>query len=72
MTLFRIVDLRKSAASQDIQVEANSPEDAAALILGMHVFRGGTAGNVVCRVYWQSRDSLNMVRLYRSSNQRKR
>ncbi len=64
MPVFRIVDMRASTIVPEAQIEAESPEAAAQQALGMKVFRGGVTRNLVCRVYWQSRDNLNMVRLY--------
>lgn len=64
MPIFRIVDLRSTTVTPEYTVEENSPERAAEIALGMKVFRSGDRKNLVCRVYWHSRDNLNMVRLY--------
>lgn len=46
-------------------VDAGSPEEAALKALGMAAVRGGKPNRLVCRVYWQTSDNTNMVRLYR-------
>lgn len=70
MPIFRVVDLRSMTITPEYNVEESSPEGAAEIALGMRVFRGGDRKNLVCRVYWQSRDSLNMVRLYSQAGER--
>lgn len=64
MTQFRVVDLRDNGTNE-IELTAKSPEDAAARALDLSVTRSGSPKNLVCRVYWSDRpDSRNMVRLY--------
>lgn len=62
--MFRVVDLRAGTIRPEVEIQADSPEEAAAIALGVRVFRGGSRENLVCRVYWESRGNLNMVRLY--------
>jgi len=69
MPIFRVVDLRSMTITPEYNVEENSPERAAEIALGMRVFRSGDRRNLVCRVYWQSRHGLNMVRLYRQTDE---
>lgn len=70
MPIFRVVDLRTMTITPEYNVEENSPERAAEIALGMKVFRSGGRKNLVCRVYWQGREGLNMVRLYNQSGER--
>ena len=70
MPIFRVVDLRSMTITPEYNVEENSPERAAEIALGMRVFRSGGRKNLVCRVYWQSQESLNMVRLYSQPGER--
>jgi hypothetical protein len=64
MPMFRVVDLRSTTITPEYTIEENSPERAAEIALGTSVIRNGDRKNLVCRVYWQSKESLNMVRLY--------
>lgn len=65
---FRVVDLRQSAPSSDIDIivdDAPTPEAAARQALGIDVVRSGARRDIVAKVYWQPLGQpLTMVRLY--------
>ena len=64
---FRVIDLRTGVIEPEIVVEAQSPEEAAQRALGIKAFRSGVPKHLVCRVYWVSNGTTNMVRLYKAS-----
>ena len=64
LTAFRIIDLRATTIQPEIERHADSPEKAAEEHFGMRLFRSGKKADLVCRIYWHSREDLNMVRLY--------
>lgn len=66
MAEFRVVDLRSGNVERETVIEASSPEEAAERILGVRSFRSGRRGHLVCRVYWVSNGTTNMVRLYKA------
>jgi hypothetical protein len=63
--VFRVVDVRPGSWAED-QVKASSPEEAARLILGMELARGGNKREtLIAKVYSTSAEgNLSMVRLY--------
>jgi hypothetical protein len=63
MTEYQVVDLRDQINPMT-PVQATSPEDAATKVLGIAVFRSGRRPDLVARVYWNSAEARNMVRLY--------
>lgn len=67
MAEFRVVDLRSGRIEPDRFVEAKSPEEAAAKALDVEGVRSGSRKNLLCRVYWETVNGNNMVRLYRLS-----
>lgn len=64
MPKFRVIDLRTGVIEPEASVEANSPEEAAEKALGIKAFRSGAPKHLVCRVYWVTNGTTNMVRLY--------
>jgi hypothetical protein len=61
---FRVIDLRSKVIQPEQTVEANSPEQASEIALGVRGVRSGKPKNLICRVYWQEVGKTNMVRLY--------
>jgi len=61
---FRVIDLRTAVIEPETAVEASSPEEAADKALGIKAFRSGVPKHLVCRVYWVTNGTTNMVRLY--------
>jgi len=65
---FRVIDLRTAVIEPEAAVEAKSPEEAAEKALGIKALRSGVPKHLVCRVYWVTNGTTNMVRLYSQSN----
>jgi hypothetical protein len=67
-TSYRVVDLRTNVIDPlDVLVEGvQTPEQAAAHVVGHRVVRSGAKKDLVARVYWQPLGQpLSMVRLYK-------
>jgi hypothetical protein len=64
--LFRVVDCRTElSVLADSEVMADTPEQAALLVLGEVLVRGSPKpAGLRARVYFQSGEGLTMVRLY--------
>lgn len=66
MPTFRIIDLRSDSPEAEHVVSDTSPESAAGAALGLALVRAGSPSRLVCKVYWQSANDTNMVRLYQA------
>lgn len=60
---YRIVDIRK-VPPVELVAEGASPERVAEDLLSLKLIRSGKSPNLVCRVFWQNGETMNMVRLY--------
>jgi hypothetical protein len=69
---YRVIDLRTNLIDAlEVEVQANTPEEAAEKALGEHLVRGGKRGDIRARVYWQNAGQpMTMVRLYRRAEGR--
>ncbi|WP_449397132.1 hypothetical protein [Devosia riboflavina] len=72
MAKFRVVDLRPGSDEREHEVTARSPKEAAEQVIGEKTVRGQRGTNdLLCRVYWQeTRDTMNMVRLFRPAGKK--
>ncbi|QYO78878.1 hypothetical protein [Devosia salina] len=64
MTEFRIIDLRTGIIEPEVTVKSISPEKAAEEALGVQVVRSGKPKHLVCRIYWTTNGTTNMIRFY--------
>ena len=66
MTEYRVIDLQTETIDPEPRtVEAQSPEKAAELVLGLELVRSGSRRDLRARVYFQHPGRpLTMVRLY--------
>ena len=67
MEKFRIIDLRGASSGSERVVADQTPEGAASRVLNLRLVRAGSPSRLVCKVYWRSGDTTNMVRLYEAS-----
>ncbi len=67
MAEFRVIDLRTKTVAPEALVQAQSPEGAAESALGVKAVRSGKPQHLICRVYWETNGTTNMVRLYSES-----
>jgi hypothetical protein len=71
-TSYRVVDVRTTVTDAiDVFVEGvQTPEQAAAQVVGHRVVRSGAKKDLVARVYWQPLGKpLNMVRMYKPAHE---
>lgn len=71
-TQYRIIDLATGAVDpQELIVQANSPERAVLVALGVEVVRSGSRRDLRARVYFQHPGQpVSMVRLYSKAQSR--